>query len=272
MSVVSASDLASASSSASATTSEASAAVTTGESSATTTPTPSSSIAACADTPPSNEQPTEESARKSASSLAAGIVAEMEERHGKAGNPPIHLSPTIVELPAKKVDTLPVRVMLTVNTFGSKSVVINVESRDLFDMERERPVSYFQKSYLHQYQSAKTPCVYSMQELEECLYKVHLNLRCLKFDKFSGKIIDKVSNINIADFKGLLHGLECIEPSYNPCCICADEVLTSTPCNHALCMFCWERLPKKMCNGEYAKVCPLCRQDISNAVEAEGDY
>ena len=199
-------------------------------------------------------------------------MAELKERHNKAGDPPVHLAPMIVEMPAKKVDSLPVRVLLTVNTFGSKSVVISVESRDLFDMERERHVSYFQKSYLHQYQSAKTPCVYSTEELQGCLYKVHLSLNCMIFDKFSGKIIDKVSNINIADFKGLLQGLERIEPSFNPCCICADDVLTSTPCNHALCMSCWERLPKKLIHGEPVKVCPLCRQDIMTAVEAEGDY
>lgn len=64
-------------------------------------------------------------------------------------------------------------------------------------------------------------------------------------DKFNGTLGYKKTQA-VAAFGG-----KAVHMGIEPCCVCAEETLTKTTCNHAICIPCLLRVER----------CPLCRKD-----------
>lgn len=82
-------------------------------------------------------------------------------------------------------------------------------------------------------------------------------IKDMKFDTFNGVFTNPSRLLKTTP---LLYELPMfhhpnVEMDYTDCCICMEMTITKTPCSHALCIRCQQKLKKS--------TCPLCRENIS---------
>lgn len=92
------------------------------------------------------------------------------------------------------------------------------------------------------------------------MIKVNKIINRLKFNKVSGKFIDRiVKNENL--FSSYFKTNKNIKFTIDNCCVCLESTKTKTLCGHYICIPCWTKIPKSKC--------PICRQSTNGEEEDE---
>ena len=104
--------------------------------------------------------------------------------------------------------------------------------------------------------------------VEGTLYTSFLEEQILKASRIAEKTISKFDGTlgykktqAVAAFGG-----KKVHMGIEPCCVCADETLTKTACNHAICAPCLLRVDRcPLCRKEAACACCVAPEDYSDA-------
>ncbi len=95
-------------------------------------------------------------------------------------------------------------------------------------------------------------------EIIEKLVNVILEfLETLKFSKYEGSFLTQKSVQKETFQKMVFHNyMEKDTKQIDVCPVCLEQTKTKTPCNHTLCIPCWQKIKQEN------KKCPLCRDSI----------
>ena len=91
-------------------------------------------------------------------------------------------------------------------------------------------------------------------------------LDTIEYDKIKGKLIDStqatgIQILEINNLRNKLYGKRIVKVN-TECCVCYEQTLSVTDCNHTLCIECASNITKEDedDNDEYA--CPICRKGL----------
>jgi len=99
-----------------------------------------------------------------------------------------------------------------------------------------------------------------LQQIAEILNK-------LVFDKMSGCFVNPDNTKIIPHLYSFCEAFEVSSPSVKPyaeaCCVCYDKTVTTTSCQHVLCVPCWDLIKETPDeDDELHRRCPICRQAL----------
>ena len=97
------------------------------------------------------------------------------------------------------------------------------------------------------------------------------------FDRYTGdfEFDDKDNDQKIRKMKVSCNKLfknKNIKVCDDTCCVCLEQTLTKTCCNHSLCFYCWENIkPIEQDDDPEMKdiFCPMCREEINYVNESD---
>lgn len=148
----------------------------------------------------------------------------------------------------QQIDTIAVTVILTSN-FESNSVTKICLLTDI-NYTIVSNVVGMNDIILYKSRDFHDALIDSFDSLQLCLYDLYLKLPQFIVSRQTGKIIIVPKDNIDEELNGMyLLGEECS--------VCFEKTITKTPCNHSLCIHCWNKIG----NRNYL-LCPICRQQI----------
>jgi hypothetical protein len=159
-------------------------------------------------------------------------------------------------LPINKVDGVICRVNLRIQLYHI-SLLITCENILDNTYHGQRVVLYDESLV-----SIKKDEKMEKEHFVSALVELKKSLCILKFDRFNGqfkKDLKKPINQHFAEF---LDGVSNITALHDTCCVCYCATLTKTPCNHPICMVCWDSIKENNGDVDCTRPCPICRNDI----------
>lgn len=106
-------------------------------------------------------------------------------------------------------------------------------------------------------------CEIGLHLTELVVEELFKDLPNLVFDKFIGKfVLNKSSNTEFAFLKKHKN----IKTSFQECCVCMEDTMTTTCCNHHCCYECMSKIKLTLDEDEERSniLCPMCRTIIAN--------
>lgn len=163
----------------------------------------------------------------------------------------------------------------TIDGIGVDVYIHNVNNGDLL-LSIESNTIYVNGERINLYNSGRIELKWKkgLHEFQEAFEKIIMILQQLSFDKISSKFVEKKTFYATQIFPELVTIGKAIS-NIEDCCVCYEKTRRQTPCCHTLCIPCWSKI-KPVNNiddeDEYKITpCPLCRKDISQDEEDEGN-
>jgi len=133
------------------------------------------------------------------------------------------------------------------------------DSEIFIDSTIENYYLYFHKSF-HNDDDFNNEKEITVEIITKFLQKIYEILDTLVFDKITGQLVERnvleLHNAKKQAFKKFIK-------INDDCSVCLEPTQQKTPCNHILCMSCWQKIKKLKC--------PICRRDIQFLNENESD-
>jgi len=145
----------------------------------------------------------------------------------------------------------------------AQSIVLHITSCDVYDHNDDELRELYRGELISCYDYKDKDKRLNKDNFVMAIVNLKKTLTELKFDKFSGKFIKENDDKIIKEFASVLADIDNIKLTCDACCVCSVATKTTTPCNHSLCVECWDSIHIQDKNSLDEKIpCPICRENI----------
>jgi hypothetical protein len=179
----------------------------------------------------------------------------------------------VMELPIEAIDNIRVTVTLSI-WYNNNHSYMKICANNVWK-KMEQKTLYI--DVVHSSMYASNTSIMDLELFTKSIHSAFTILPKLKYEP----LINKFTTSTKVNTDALLSIFKCdtIQLKLDECCVCKEQTLNKTCCNHYLCISCWQQVKdshdeegicsNEECQCHYRKKCPYCRGDMEGDNEEE---